>query len=169
MYRRGGKDAERLQAGLPIAVRCCWNGAAVMDAAPFLSGLRMRYPPHLRPSPEAVYALHRPMGSTCTCKCTMFLEPTLPLFASGVIADASIPTRTLFQTKPPLPYELSLLPCMRCGRCPIPCTAHPIPRASSHMIPPTPHASSHSGPPDSADHTRRASARHPSAPCSATI
>lgn len=34
--------AARLAAGLPTPVACCWNGLAVLDAAPLREGLRMR-------------------------------------------------------------------------------------------------------------------------------
>ncbi len=42
MPRRRAEDATRLQAGLPVPVRCCWNGAVAMDAAPFLDGVCIR-------------------------------------------------------------------------------------------------------------------------------
>ena len=35
----------RLAAGLPAPVACCWNGLAVLDAAPLRGGLRMRCAP----------------------------------------------------------------------------------------------------------------------------
>ena len=40
-------DVARLQHGLPFPVKCCWNGVAVLDAAPFLRGLRIRSKVHL--------------------------------------------------------------------------------------------------------------------------
>ena len=40
--RRQHEDAARLQRGLPVPVRCCWNGAVAMDAAPFLAGVHIR-------------------------------------------------------------------------------------------------------------------------------
>jgi alpha-1,3-mannosyltransferase len=33
---------ERLRAGLPVPVQCCWNGLAVLRAAPFSAGVRFR-------------------------------------------------------------------------------------------------------------------------------
>ena len=33
---------ERIAAGLPIAVHCCWNGLVNFAAKPFADGLRMR-------------------------------------------------------------------------------------------------------------------------------
>ena len=42
MLRRHAEDAARLRRGLPVPVRCCWNGAVAMDAAPFLDGVRIR-------------------------------------------------------------------------------------------------------------------------------
>lgn len=35
---------QRIRAGLPFRVKCCWNGLVVMRAAPFVQqNLRMRY------------------------------------------------------------------------------------------------------------------------------
>ena len=37
-YFAGAEDAMRVRTGQPVRARSCWNGAAVMDAAPFLDG-----------------------------------------------------------------------------------------------------------------------------------
>ncbi|WIA43651.1 hypothetical protein OEZ86_010090 [Tetradesmus obliquus] len=41
-FIRHAASAAALAAGLPVAMSCCWNGLAVLSAAPFLQGLRFR-------------------------------------------------------------------------------------------------------------------------------
>jgi hypothetical protein len=41
-FTRHAASAAQLAAGLPVAMACCWNGLAVLSAAPFLNGLRFR-------------------------------------------------------------------------------------------------------------------------------
>lgn len=41
-FIRHAASAAALAAGLPVAMACCWNGLAVLSAAPFVQGLRFR-------------------------------------------------------------------------------------------------------------------------------
>jgi Cryptococcal mannosyltransferase 1 len=41
-YVSSAYSSARLRSGFPFPVKCCWNGLAVLDAAPFYRGLRFR-------------------------------------------------------------------------------------------------------------------------------